>query len=1325
MVSSPGSVRFRRVLFFLLVVFVWNGRCLGSALAASPTTTTSSRSSSAGVTSSSTRIRAASANNMALLRQAQQERVQAQTTKALPDVGSSATSTSSNNNHHRRLETTQTILMTLTLAVPKQTAPSPSARSSIRMTSNATFTTTATTPTSTTANVGSVQRPVHDGDFETYLCHLDSFWTEHLSTLKNGDAVLFQGQYGSWTRANHKIRSRVRKQNNNNNNNNKNNTNSNGAGNDGGGNGNGNGNGASSAAEQDEELMEITLQVGASHVQSETTIAALDATELLTMLKTSVTNEDVTKALQASLPADNYFRHATTTYNVKLHTTSARVDTEGSTYFSTANCGVAVITLNYDFFDDVDPAQWIPQAAEVENLLCRTHDYYSTVFARYSALGSGGATFGQAGGVELVLDHIHWTLDDTAVMPFSIKMEARASKMPNHRQIAPMDVMEWMQVSDFATYIQTAVWLEEEGSQDMFFNVNSVTFHGTTQYLDQEQLMTEEEGPLSTTFTTKWCLDGVAVGPQAVLATTSEAAAVTDDSSHADKNETAQDEEQAEESREEVSSVTTYELEYSFFDGNARAPTSEELEGLLCQTAYYYSTLLLSSTQTNMMQGQREQPIVSDFEMTSQEWHYAETNGTLMVWFDTKAWDARGQRVAPATIMKAMENVNIDAYIMEYVWKTEEEGSENLFYHTNGVKLRGYMRELNNASAGEVDELVVYSSKECPRFMDTEGLKENDQPSINMTQCIHLLSKADSNQDVALSQEEFVLFVNNLTHNGHNNHSFHYFWALPDAVRNTFTTYASNTGEYIDLHGGEDAQHTLCKETEEALKSYNEPPPGSSGGVGLHYLSNFSELSGALDIPSQEVTVNTSFVVASPQGVPVNQTELNNAFSVFVKNLRTGRRFLQQNPGFHTDMAETETATVDSVVPVECSESGDLYLGDLDCYEASAHYNVLVMGAHDNPAAVAATYSSSTYEAIEEGLLEESLMQVNPESPVDIVPDPSRPPPPEQAPETVIHGAATVPGIHLPQASKQKESLSLGALISITIGAILLLVLLSVSLYLYFKHQETSREKARKERDSNIHKSELLRELFSEDEEQQRDGVGSKGTYEHPDPTAGSEEEEISEKRNDWIPEREHSFARALNDYARERRESEITVPEGIQSPPDTSEATAEGDAKLDGSESHVAEEVSEVTAEGNAQLDASETHAAENANETTVEGQATLDASETHVPEKATEATAEGDSKLDASETQIEKKASETTADGDAKLLDASESQQVAEKASEATVEAEANLDAIDSQVAAKPVKSRRKSKKKKGRKWNSYNIIIPSTFQSLGILAISIESL
>lgn len=318
---------------------------------------------------------------------------------------------------HRSLTSSSTVLLTITLDVSASKGPSDG-------------------------------KP-NDGDFESWLCIMDSYWTTYLSD-QLGVTAMYEGKHAQW------------------------------------------------AYNQGQQTATITIESSGTEMDlSSSQIYMIESGILRMEVSDSENPADLTRAVQDALCDENFFKEAVVSDIQAVHQDAT---TGGSTYFNTANCGVASITFKYGFFDGTDLSTI--EESDIGNVLCATNEFYQTLFTQYNSLSSGAVGSGQNKGVWLTLDRVDWSLDTTnAELPLSVTTDAKAVQTPSHRQLSPLDVMNWMKDSDFAAYIKESLWHSVPEGTNLFYDVSSVKFNG--------EFRTSDAKARAESISTDWSVDSV------------------------------------------------------------------------------------------------------------------------------------------------------------------------------------------------------------------------------------------------------------------------------------------------------------------------------------------------------------------------------------------------------------------------------------------------------------------------------------------------------------------------------------------------------------------------------------------------------------------------------------------------------------------------------------------------------------------------------------------------------------------------------------------------------------------------------------------------
>ncbi|CAB9511328.1 expressed unknown protein [Seminavis robusta] len=484
---------------------------------------------------------------------------------------------------------------------------------------------------------GSSTTAASDGDFESFLCHLDAYYSQAVG----GSTVYLS--HGKWMRN--------------------------------------------------------------SIVIVDAFVLGMTADELLLELDISTDKDRMNAWMQQHYnPQEPYAWHSTTTAITKWEGKVVPAPTNfRRDYFSTAdNCGVARVTLQFEFDDDL---QNPTTQEDIDNLLCSSRAYFTVLFDQlyhYVQQQQGNNYYYDS--VHIDIDRMDFKLDSSpsSGVPLTVDFDLRANLASTSRRVPALQVLEWMQYSYWDEYIQEAVWETQPYQTSPFFNTKIVQYYGHVRTLT-------EPLPAATPDTTNDCDGGIMMVPER----------------HYYYNNS-----------DNTDITTSWMVEFGFQDGFAGAgvpPTPQDVQQLFCQTFFQLQDMLqlpprqqqqpprpLTTAQARPQQQQQPYHVHEtfvDLELQCYDWVYNPDSPYPFQFFltahaniqTTSSEEDTRRRVDPQLLWdKMQQRFVVQGFFDNYVWKGNPPGS--YFYHADEIRMDGGVIPTTNVTG-----TVKLSSNECVR----------------------------------------------------------------------------------------------------------------------------------------------------------------------------------------------------------------------------------------------------------------------------------------------------------------------------------------------------------------------------------------------------------------------------------------------------------------------------------------------------------------------------------------------------------------------------------------------------------------------------------
>jgi hypothetical protein len=139
-----------------------------------------------------------------------------------------------------------------------------------------------------------------------------------------------------------------------------------------------------------------------------------------------------------------------------------------------------------------------------------------------------------------------------------------------------------------------------------------------------------------------------------------------------------------------------FTIQIDFFPGKEREPDQPEIEAMMCQTNAFFLKTLKNWTKNDSI----------DVYATNINWAYEPKNALpSLVEFFAKATYPDGSHVPAIDVFEAMEQVNVKAFVQEYIWQSEPV-KVNAFYETEDIFFAGSYSGSPNPPTPHVGKLA-------------------------------------------------------------------------------------------------------------------------------------------------------------------------------------------------------------------------------------------------------------------------------------------------------------------------------------------------------------------------------------------------------------------------------------------------------------------------------------------------------------------------------------------------------------------------------------------------------------------------------------------
>jgi hypothetical protein len=401
-------------------------------------------------------------------------------------------------------------------------------------------------------------------------------------------------------------------------------------------------------------------------------VSSNDPEQLLSDLQSSMDADSIHQWLQAELPRDHPLFDATVV-DWEQSLEQATISSDPVESFSSADCGVARVSLSFGFFDDYEYDDDASANQDIGNLMCSTGEYLELL---YTALEHGS-------DIQVTLDRVQWEFDASQEKPLSVSFDLQAVEPETGRRVAPVALLGWLTEADMGDYIQEAAWTALPYEENRFINTESVFLDGNVRYMNAP--------PPPQSMSTLDCVGG---------------------------DYPSEEEEAQTQKGDSIQSYATWTFHFGFEEGIVAAePTHEDMHGLFCATYFYFKDMFRPE------QAGPFQPVVyTNFSMDAYEFSFTPSlDMPVTLYIDAQAYLPSGTRVDSAVLRGKMEQkFNADFYLANYVLKAEPV-EDNIIHDANMVKVDTGVRERHEFLRMDLNSSICFRETESPTEMPTSA----------------------------------------------------------------------------------------------------------------------------------------------------------------------------------------------------------------------------------------------------------------------------------------------------------------------------------------------------------------------------------------------------------------------------------------------------------------------------------------------------------------------------------------------------------------------------------------------------------------------------